>query len=194
MSLTVISDPQLYVILQLSRLNRLPVFFEAIEKLGPDEMLDFVEVIPLFLSSTAPSIVGEADVYTMETIDRNDSFTGFLGGFFELSLRLISTPLESFALATLDEYWSEATVRQSLFDLAQAIANCSHRESLVKELVKNSLPCTMENSEFVSLVRVLSLILVAPLNIAAGARELTIFLLSSVVFFHERHTSMTIRC
>jgi hypothetical protein len=48
------------VILLLSLLNRLFVFFKALENLGPGKMLDFVEVIPLFLISTAPFIVGDA--------------------------------------------------------------------------------------------------------------------------------------
>jgi hypothetical protein len=93
----VISDPQLFVTLLLSLLNRLSVFFEALENLGPDEMLDFLKVVLLFLSSTAPCIVDDAAVYMMEMIGHNDSLIGFLGGFFELCIRLISTPLESFA-------------------------------------------------------------------------------------------------
>jgi hypothetical protein len=154
----VISDPQLDVTLLLTLLNRLYVFFEALEKLGPDKMLDFLKVIPLFLRSIAQSIMGDAAVYMMEMIGRNDSLTAFVGGFFELYLSLISTPLESFAGAPLGEYWSEATFRRLLFDLAQVIANYSDLENHIKKLVRNILQCTKENCEFVSLVLILSFV------------------------------------
>jgi hypothetical protein len=178
-----ISDPHLYATLLSLLLSRLSVFFEALEKLGPEEMLDFLGLIPLFLSSTAPSVVSDAAVYTVGMIGRHDRLAEFAGVLFEPCLRLISTPFESFAGAALDEYWEGVTVRRSLFTLVQTIADCSDRESFAKELVGMILQCTTETCEFVSFVRVLSSILAAPLNIAAEARELTIFLLSSLVAF-----------
>jgi hypothetical protein len=96
---------------------------------------------------------------------------------------VIATPLELLAGAARDEAFWSCPARLMLLHFTEMMMDDSNRESSVKGLVSAILRCTTESCEFVSYVKILSLILVAPLNIAAEARELTIFLLPSLAAF-----------
>jgi hypothetical protein len=112
--------------------------------------------------------------------------TGFALELFEICLHLIATPFESLPGAQFDEFWNDRFIRASLFSLVGTIAGAIGRESLVRQLVHLISECTSETAWFVSLLRVLTHIMLPPLNIAREAGDLSQFLLSAITSFGVR--------